>query len=115
MRIKEKNVGGIVIITLSGDLLGEPDTKTLREKIYTLVKDGLKNVIFDMSGLNYTNSAGLGTLISALTTMRKIGGDLRLAGLTENVSHLFSITQLMKVFNIYGSVEEASDSYKQNP
>ncbi|HZY09877.1 MAG TPA: STAS domain-containing protein [Bacteroidota bacterium] len=114
MRMKEKNVGGIVIIALSGDLLGEPDTKSLREKIYDLVKAGLKNVIIDMNGLNYTNSAGLGALISALTTMRKNGGDLRLAGLTENVSHLFSITQLMKVFYIYGSVKEATDSYANN-
>jgi len=72
----------------------------------------VKHVVIDMGGVNYVNSSGLGTLISALTTMRNAGGDLRLARIGEKVQNLFVITQLVKVFDTYETVERALASYK---
>ena len=112
MQIKEKIENGVAILTFKGDLLGEPDTTTVREKIRSLVNDEVKHVIVDLGGVNYMNSSGLGTLISSLTTMKGAGGDLRLARIGEKVQNLFIITQLVKVFDTYETVERALASYK---
>ena len=111
MQIKEKIDNNIAILSLKGDFLGEPETTQVREKIHSLASDKVKKVIIDMGGVNYVNSSGLGTLISALTTIRNAGGDLRLARVGEKVQNLFIVTQLVKVFDTYETVERAMLSY----
>lgn len=111
MQIKEKIEKGVAIVSLKGDLLGEPDTTNIREKVRNLVSTSVKNVILDLGGVNYMNSSGLGTLISTLTTTRNAGGDLRLARVEGKVQNLFVMTQLVKVFDTYESVDEAVTSF----
>ncbi len=112
MQIKEKIENDIAILTMKGDLLGEPDTTTVRDKIYSLVSDEVKKVVIDLGSVNYMNSSGLGSLISALTTMRNSGGELRLARVGAKVLNLFVITQLVKVFDTYETVDRALASFK---
>jgi len=113
MQIKEKIETGVAVLTFKGDLLGEPDTTKVREKIHSLVNDDIKHVIIDLGGVNYLNSSGIGSLISAMTTMRNAGGDLRLARIGNKVQNIFVITQLVKVFDTYETVERAMVSYKK--
>lgn len=111
MTIKEKIHGKVAVLSLKGDLMGEPETASLREKIKTLLAAGTVNIVADLSGVRYVSSTGLGTLIAALTSVKNKGGDLRLAAVTEKVESLFVITQLVKVFKEYESVERAVDSF----
>jgi len=60
------------------------------------------------------NSKGVGSVMRCYTTVRNKEGDLYLARLTEKTSHVFMITQLMKIFKIFDSVEEAVNGFK-NP
>jgi anti-sigma B factor antagonist len=112
MQIKEKIENDVAVLSLKGDLLGEPDTTTIREKIHSLVSDQVKQVVLDLGGVNYMNSSGLGTLIAALTTVRNSGGDLRLARVEGKVQNLFVMTQLVKVFDTYETVDRALSSFK---
>jgi anti-sigma B factor antagonist len=109
--IKEKMHGKVAVLTLKGDLMGEPETATLREKVKSLIADGSTNVVVDLGGVRYISSTGLGTLIAALTSLKNKGGDLRLASVTEKVESLFVITQLVKVFKEYETVERAVASF----
>ena len=112
MQLKEKIENGVAILSLKGELLGEPDTTTIREKIHSLVSDQVKQVVLDLGGVSYMNSSGLGTLIAALTTVRNSGGDLRLARVEGKVQNLFVMTQLVKVFDTYETVDRALSSFK---
>ena len=112
MTVKEKMQGKVAVLTLKGDLMGEPDTGTLRDKIYSLLQEDFKNIVLDVKGVRYISSTGLGTLIAALTSVKNKGGDLRLACVTEKVESLFVITQLVKVFKEYETVERAVASFK---
>ncbi|MFI5252330.1 MAG: STAS domain-containing protein [Bacteroidota bacterium] len=111
MTIKEKITDNIAVLTLHGDLVSEADTGKLKDKIHSLVADNMKRAVMDLSGIDYINSTGLGTLIATLTTMRNAGGDLRLARLGERVENLFVITKLVKVFDTYETVDRAVASY----
>jgi anti-sigma B factor antagonist len=112
MTIKEKMYGTIAVVTLKGNLVGEPDTDNLRDKIYSLLQEGFSKVVVDMKGVRWISSSGLGTLIAALTSVRNKSGDLRLANITEKVESLFAITQLVKVFKTYETVDRAVASFK---
>jgi anti-sigma B factor antagonist len=112
MTIKEKMHGTIAVISLKGNLIGEPDTDNLRDKIYSLLQEGFSKVVVDMKGVRWISSSGLGTLIAALTSVRNKSGDLRLANITEKVESLFAITQLVKVFKTYETVDRAVASFK---
>ena len=113
MQIKEKIIGDVAVLKFKGSLMGEPDTTKTRDKIHSLVNDDMRKVVIDMSGVKWINSAGLGSLIAGLTTLRNAGGDLRLANVVEKVESLFMITQLVKVFKSYESVDRAVASFKK--
>jgi len=57
--------------------------------------------------LPYIDSAGLGTLVSALKTARERGGNVWLAGLTPQVKMVVELTRLHFVFEVFDSVEKA--------
>ena len=99
------------LLSLSGSLLCEPDAFTLRQRIYRLVDQNILHVTIDLGEVNYINSCGLGLLISLLTTIRRAGGDLRLARVGLNVKNLFVVTQLSTIFQTYDSVEAAVASF----
>jgi len=112
MTIKEKMYGTVAVLSLKGNLIGEPGTENLRDKIYSLLQEGFISVVVDLKGVRWISSSGLGTLIAALTSVRNKSGDLRLANITEKVESLFAITQLVKVFKTYETVDRAVASFK---
>lgn len=111
MTIKERMHGKVAVLSLKGDLMAEPETADLRAKIKHLLDAGTNQVVADLAGVRYISSTGLGTLIAALTSVKNKGGDLRLAAVTEKVESLFVITQLVKVFKEYETVERAVESF----
>jgi len=112
MRIKEKISGNVAIVTLKGKLMGEPETDDLREKVISLVNEGMLNIVLDMKGVNWISSLGLGTLIAVLTSIRTKNGDIRIANITDNVESLLAITKVAKVFKTFESVDRAVASFK---
>jgi len=100
-----------VVIEFKGNVMGGPDAVSLNEKLHELIDQDKKNVVVDLSKVKFMNSSGLGMLIGALTTMRKAGGDLRLANPADKIESLLIVTKLISVFKHYKSVEEAAESF----
>ena len=115
MQIKEHIEDDVVILSLRGNLMGDPETTEFREKIKDLVRDGFLKIVLDVSKVKWINSSGLGALISALTTVNNAGGDMRISNVTEKIKSLFMITQLIKVFKVFESNERAAASFKVDP
>jgi len=111
MTITENKHGHVMVISLKGNLLGEPETTALRETVYRLAERAEKQVVLDLGGLKAVNSTGLGVLVSSLTSLRKRSGDLSLARLSDKVHALMMITHLIRVFKVYDTVERAVASF----
>jgi len=101
-----------VVITLRGNIMGGPTGAKLHETLNSLKEQNKLNVIVDLSRVKFMNSSGLGMLISAMTTMRNAGGDLRLANPAAKIRSLLVVTKLITVFENFDSVEEAAESFK---
>jgi anti-sigma B factor antagonist len=112
MKLNEKDVDGVVVLELSGKIMGGPDASLLNDKLHELVEANRIKVVVDLGKVNWMNSSGLGILIGALTTIRNNKGELKLAKVTDRIKSLFIITKLITVFESFESVEEAIQSFE---
>ncbi|MCG2589328.1 STAS domain-containing protein [Rhodohalobacter sulfatireducens] len=103
-----------VIIEFKGNVMGGPDAVSLNEELHELIEKDKTNVVVDLGKVKFMNSSGLGMLIGALTTMKKAGGDLRIANPTDKIESLLIITKLITVFKHYKTLDEAIASYQEN-
>ncbi len=107
MIIKEHIAGEVAVLALQGDFISEPDQKRFQDRIASLLAGGSRHIIVDLNEAKILNSCGLGSLVCALTKLRRSGGDLRLANVGIEVRHLLIITRLEEVFSLFPSVEQA--------
>jgi len=101
-----------VVIEFKGNVMGGPDAVSLNEKLHELIDSEKTNVVVDLGKVKFMNSSGLGMLTGGLTTMRKAGGDLRIANATDKIESLLIVTKLITVFKHFKSVDEAAQSYE---
>jgi len=112
MQISERDAGSVTILDLSGKVtLGEGDN-LLKDKLNSLLHQGKKKVLLNLAQVNYVDSAGLGAIVSAYTTMTRDGGSLKLANVTKRLQDLLSITKLLTVFETFDSEDEGVRSFK---
>jgi len=111
MDIKERVVGGVSILDVSGKIvLGEGDVQ-LKERIKDLLGDGQRRILLNLAEVNYIDSAGLGSLIGSYTTVKRDGGSLKLVNLTKRIQDLLAITKLITVFETFDHEPEALASF----
>lgn len=111
MKLKEKHSNDIIILELSGKIMGGPDAGLLNDKLHDLVEANQTKVVANLAKVNWMNSSGLGILIGGLTTMKNNNGNIKLACVTDRIQSLLMITKLTTVFETYDTVEEAVQSY----
>jgi anti-sigma B factor antagonist len=111
MPFKTRENYNAVIFELTGKFLGSIEGAAFKDKLEEIKEAGKTKVIIDLSRADFMDSSGIGILIGALTTMRKVGGDVKLACMKERIKNLFLLTRLLgPVFEDYDSVEEAAAS-----
>jgi len=107
----EKELDDIMILTLKGKLITTDETGKLHEHIKSVLERDLNRIILNMKNLTRISSLGIGGIMRALTIVRDAGGDLRLAGLDDNVKNIFSITKLIGVIQIFDQTDQAVESF----
>ncbi|MBN1826978.1 MAG: STAS domain-containing protein [Candidatus Eisenbacteria bacterium] len=111
MNLKRREVGDVIILELSGKLMGGPDAALFHDTIKDLLTSDRKKIVVNLSSLNWINSTGLGILISGYTSVKNAGGQLKLTSVAERVQSIFMITKLATVFESYPNEDEAVASF----
>jgi anti-sigma B factor antagonist len=109
-----RQVGGVMIVEISGRIVLGEESAALRQLVCDLLSKGHKNILFNLSDVNYIDSSGLGNLVGAFTSVRKQGGELKLLNLTNKVHDLMQITRLYTVFDIMDDEAVAVESFGQS-
>jgi anti-sigma B factor antagonist len=112
MQIAERENGAVTVLDLSGKITLGEDGNLLKDKLQSLLHQNKKNILFNLAQVSYVDSAGLGAIVSAYTTVTREGGTLKLANVTKKLQDLLSITKLLTVFETFDSEDEALRSYK---
>jgi anti-sigma B factor antagonist len=111
MKVNTRQVDGITVLDLSGRItLGEGSVQ-LRDAVRDLLAKGSKLILLNLADVNYIDSSGIGELVSAYTTVRNQGGELKLLNLTKKVHDLLQITKLYTVFDVKDDEASAIASY----
>lgn len=109
--LSEKN--GISVISVSGKMMGGPDTGELDEKLYALLAKGQKHAVVDLQNCEWINSSGLSILIHHYKKFKDAGGELRLANLTDKIERIMVISRLTEVFSVHDTLDDAVAASKK--
>jgi len=112
MHIEERAVGDVMVLDIKGKIvLGDGDA-LLKDKVNSLVNQGRKNILLNLEGVPYIDSAGLGEVVRTYTTVSKNEGSLKLLNVTKRIKDLLVITKLETVFETFDSESDAVKSFK---
>ena len=112
MQLEQSIVGQVAVVKITGDItLNKGGDVLLKDKVQSLLQQNQKNILLDMSGVSYVDSAGLGELVQAYATTKNRGGALKLVAVTKRLKDLLVVTKLLTVFDTYDSEAEGLASF----
>jgi anti-sigma B factor antagonist len=111
MKVSTRQVDGIIILDLSGRITLGEGSVTLRDSVRDVLGKGTKFILLNLAEITYIDSSGIGELVSAFTTVKNAGGELKLLNLTKKVHDLLQITKLYTVFDVKDDEASAVASF----
>ncbi len=114
MKIKTRQVDGVTIMDCSGRITLGEGSVILRDSVRDLLAKGSKKILLNLGDVSYIDSSGIGELVSAFTTVKNQGGDLKLLNLTKKVHDLLQITKLYTVFDVKDDEASAVASFARS-
>ena len=112
LTIAEREAGDVTILTLSGQILLDDGDLAFRRHIHDLVDRRRVNVVLELSGVTYIDSAGIGMVAAKLKTLREQNGDMKLLNLTTRGQRIFGIAKLHLLFETFDNEEAAVKSFQ---
>jgi anti-sigma B factor antagonist len=111
MKIRStRQVNGITIVDLSGRITLGKGGVVLRDMMRDLVTRGQRKILLNLGDVTYIDSSGIGELVSAFTTVRNRGGELKLLKLTKKVHDL--LAKLYTFFDVKDDEATAVAAFK---
>ena len=112
MQLEQRIVGQVAVVKVTGDItLNKGGDVLLKDKVQSLIQQGQKNILLDLSGVSYVDSAGLGELVQAYATTKNRGGALKLLSVTKRLKDLLVVTKLLTVFDTFDAEADALASF----
>jgi len=112
MKTSTRQVSGVTVVDLSGRITLGEGSVLLRDLVRDLVTKGQRKILLNLGDVTYIDSSGIGELVSAFTTVRNQGGELKLLNLTKKVHDLLQITKLYTVFDVKDDEAAAVAAFK---
>ena len=108
LQIEEKHVApNITLVELAGRLALGREGQRIEGMVEELTKRSAKKFIFDLSKVDYIDSAGIGLLALASGKMKEAGGKLVMVAGPGRVLDMLKLTQMVNVMTVCGTAAEA--------
>ena len=111
MKVNVRQRDGVTILDLKGKITIGVGDVALRNAVQEAINSGATKVVINLKDVTTIDSSGVGELVSAFTTATNRGAKLSLANLPSKVSDILQITQLITVFDVFDSEDEAIRSF----
>lgn len=109
MEIILRSRGAITVLELNGRF----DAHTVPQVKKELERASGPNIVVNLSGVHFIDSAGLSVLVSGMKRCRQDGGDLHLCGLQQPVQIIFELTKLYRAFETFSDEREAVAAFER--
>lgn len=111
MKTKTRDVGDVRILEIEGKVtIGAGDVE-LRRQIEESVAAGHSKILLDLKGVSHMDSSGIGEMVGCYTTIARRGGQMKLLNLTQKITDILQVTQLITVFDVFDTEKEALASF----
>jgi anti-sigma B factor antagonist len=110
-KVSMRQAGDVLILDLAGPVTLGEGTRQVRDAIKKLVESGARYILLNFQDISYLDSAGLGELVSAYTSVTNAGGQIKLMHVQSLVKQLLQITKLYTVFTTYEDEKLALQSF----
>jgi anti-sigma B factor antagonist len=107
-----RDSGKVTVVDMSGRIALGDGSALLRKLIRELLDENRTLILLNLADVNYIDSSGIGELVSAFTTVKGRGGEMKLLHLTKKVHDLLQITRLFTVFEVFTEELVAVRSFK---
>jgi anti-sigma B factor antagonist len=111
MRIEERVVNNVAVVTVHGDIVLNGSGLDLADKVRSLLEQERRHIVLDVGDVRYVDSGGIGQLMESFTAAQHRGGSVKLLGVTRRLNDLLVITKLLNVFECFETEQEAIDSF----
>jgi anti-sigma B factor antagonist len=112
LRATYRDAGVVTVVDIGGRITLGEGSALLRKTIRELLDEGRTKIVLNLADVNYIDSSGIGELVTAFTTVKKNGGNLKLLHLTKKVHDLLQLTKLFTVFDVYSDENTAIVSFR---
>lgn len=112
MELSRRDLGNVTVLDVGGRLTSTDGAGRLKEKVDSLIFEGNRNIVLNLSKLSYVDSAGLGEMVACHSTAAKAGGSVKLANTTGKLKDLLAITRLVTVFDAHDTEAQAISSFE---
>jgi anti-sigma B factor antagonist len=113
MEITSRTENGVTVVAVTGSVDALTSEKMLAAFMAEL-KKGMTLLVADLSGVDYTSSAGLRCLLTVQKEIRQKGGDFRLAGVQPNVFKVLKLSGFTNIIKMHDTAEDAVASLSGN-
>jgi len=110
MKIITEPRGSCTLCKIEGEI-NLNTSPELRKTFDDFIRNGVKKVVIDFSGVPYVDSSGLATLIELLQRLKRVSGTLRICCLEQKVKNVFEITKLHKLFELFDDQASALENF----
>ncbi len=111
MSIIEETIDDIIVEIVNLDRATLLEAEELKRQVNDKIDSGYRNVIIDLTSVEFLDSTFLGIIVNTLKKVAKLGGDLKLVGFKPNVRSMFELTRLFRVFESYSELQDAIKSF----
>ncbi len=99
-RVHSYEAEGATVVECVGKLTFE-NAPSLKDEVRPLIPER-KRIVLDLQGVPQIDSAGLGTVVGLYVAARTRGCRIEIMNATQQVSELFSMTNLLSLFEAAG-------------
>lgn len=110
MEITVDKMGDVSVAAIPVDELDASNSGEFKRDIAPVLQTNTK-LVLDLSRLNFVDSSGLGAMLSCLRQLTARKGDLKLCGMSKQVRALFELVRMHRIFDIYGTRDEAVGAF----
>jgi anti-anti-sigma factor len=109
MNITTEKINDFTVLKIDGRI-DTSNFSVLEEEVNQLFSNGVNNIVFDCSGLNYISSSGLRVFLIAQKKTILLQGRLHLCNMQPAIKEIFAISGFSNIFRIFNILGEALES-----
>jgi anti-sigma B factor antagonist len=101
----------IVVLNIAGRITLGGESKQLDWAVDSLVSEGRKKVIFDLSKVTGVDSTGIGIIVMSAGKLKKAGGQLRVAGANPHIEEVLKMTNVDQIVGLHSTTAAAATGF----